>query len=200
MPWTDDDRDYFFGNRENFEKRYCRDDKVRTLANERIIQGYLSRLIFKLTCVLPALSHRSPNWTAKSGMPHPQKPIVVMGTPKGEKIIRKNRCGLCEFDGRIYFWVDADNALFSPEQAHDWKMWRTGPNGDQQYLYDKPVSPDIVPDVAVLAIMGRLNGQHGGDSFTVTEASQLWLREPANLKSTAGETSSKERMMVPRKS
>ena len=183
MPWTDADRHYFLGSRESFEQRYCRNDsKGQTLAKDRIVQGYLSRLIFKLTCVLPALNHRSPSWTAMAGTSHPQKPIVAMGQVQGETLKRQDRCGLCEVDGRIYFWVDTDNAVFVPSATPGWVWWRTGTTGkDQQYRYDKPISPDVVPDVSLLAIMGQLNMRHGGAALTANDAAELWLREPGDL-------------------
>ena len=183
MTWTDADRHYFLGSRESFEKRYCRDDNQgQTLAADRIVQGYLSRLIFKLTCVLPNLYHRTPNWNSGPNGSHPQRPIIALGSVLGDNLKRRNRCGLCEVDGRIYFWIDEDNAVCAPATTPGWVRWWAGATGrDRQYRYDQPISPDIVPDVALLAVMGQLNMQHGGLPFTAREVAELWQREPSDL-------------------
>ncbi len=200
MPWTDADRHYFLGSRESFENRYCRDDdEGQTLAKDRIVQGYLSRLIFKLTCVLPALSHRSPGWSATPETSRPQKPIVAMGSVATANLQRHNRCGLCEVDGRVYFWVDTDNEVFDPTATQGWLWWRTGSTGnDHQYRHQTPISPDVAPDHVVLLIMGQLNQRHGGEAFTAQQAAQLWLREPGELPPAAVNTRPNSNVKVPR--
>ncbi len=196
MAWTDNDRQFYLGSLTSFLDRYCRDGQTEgTLSDTRIVQSYLSRLIYKLTCVMPELDHRSPNWTAVPEMPHPRKPIIAMGRVATENMARHNRCGLCEVSGRIYFWVDADNCVFDPTATQDWILWRIGSTGnDQQYCYDKPISPDILPDDALLEVMVALNARfeqkcrHGRQAaiqlqgVPAINAAQrsLWRREPSD--------------------
>ncbi len=200
MPWTDADRHYFLGNRESFENRYCRNDgQLATLSADRIVQSYLNRLIFKLTCVLPALSHRSPGWTATAETSRPQKPIIAMGSVANVNLQRRNRCGLCEVDGRVFFWVDNDNDVFDPTATPGWVWWRTGSTGnDHQYRHQTPISPDVIPDRSVLLIMGQLNRCHAGEAFTAQQATELWLREPAELQLAAVATRPDGNVIVPR--
>lgn len=188
--WTDPYREYFLGSRDSFEARYCRGrqhGRLATLSADRILQSYLSRLIFKLTCVLPALSHRSPGWAAAAPRPHPKMPIIVMGKMVNRIIERRNRCGLCEVDGRVYFWLDTDNGIFNPVGHKNWIWWRTGNTGnDHQYRYMKPISPDVVPGTDLLDLMVDLNIAHGDNSVTKQLAPDLWLREPSRLQPVPG--------------
>lgn len=132
MTWTPAARHYLLGTTESFMERYC---DSATCA--RMYPGHtpgllqidgqvqsLRRVIRRLTQLMPAAAHATPDWNDSP------LPIVVIGKANGiGRLADKRRVGLCSQDEQLFVWVDGrvdapPGLQLTIGDPPLWEMWR----------------------------------------------------------------------------
>ena len=200
MKWDSLSRAYYFRSDAYFRDRYCKPSTPQShlgLPIDRAISMPLPNLrylIEQLTHSLPKLDHNVPTWS-----PGPQ-PTLVMGKSITKGIQKKNRCGLCEVNDSIYFWLEMSNAYAHLKNDPSWVEWRVNTRAktnDEQWRYTRALDPFGQPDPVLAKILDGINEKHISNTNNNDSGNNAPLKKPL-IPPVFGDEEHPGPVMVPR--